>query len=241
MYTILISLSSALLVGAGVYFTSYSYALAIILAVIIVIALNFLIGKHFLNKLTAIFQSVEKDLKSERADAAIAKLNDGYSIANWQLFVKEQINSQIGIIHYSRKRFEEAAPFLEKPFSKNWMAMCMKATLAFKEGNIDKVLTVMDKCIKGSPKEPFVYSLYAYFMLESDKKDKAVEVLQKGHSKIPLDDRLESHLSAVQNGKKIKMQGYGAMWLQLHIGKGPQGAGAKPYQALLQNQRIKRR
>lgn len=237
----MISLTSALLAGAGVYFTSYSYALAIILAIIVVIALNFFIGKHFLNKLTAIFQSVEKDLKNDRPDVAISKLTEGYSIANWQLFVKEQINSQIGIIHYSRKRFDEAAPYLEKPFSKNWMAMSMKATLAFKEGNIDKVQTVMEKAVKGSPKESFIYSLFAYFMLESDRKDKAIDVLQKGHSKIPLDDRLESHLSSVQNGKKIKMQGYGALWIQLHIGKGPQGAGAKPYQALLQNQRIKRR
>ncbi len=32
--------------------------------------------------------------------------------------VKEQIDSQIGIIYYTNKQFEKAAPYLENAFSK---------------------------------------------------------------------------------------------------------------------------
>lgn len=239
MYTILISLLSSTAAGIGIYFIYPSYILSVITGIILLVLINFTIGKHFLKKLTLLFQSVEKDLKSDRTEKAIEKLNEGYGIANWQLFVKEQINAQIGIIHYSKKKFEESRPYLEKGFNKNWMAMSMKAALAFKDGDMDKVRTVMDKATKGSPKEGFLYSLYAYFMVEAGDKDKAIEVLQKGVSKSPLDEKLGAILVALQNNKKIKMQNYGAVWLQLHLSKTPQGA--KPYQMLLQNQRVKRR
>lgn len=239
MYTIFISLFTSSALAVGVFFLSYSYILATLTGIVSVIAINFLIGKYFLKRLTALFQSVEKDLKNNRTESAITKLNEGYSIAKWQLFVKEQINAQIGIIKYSNKKFDESKPFLEKAFKKNWMAMSMMAALNFKNKDFDAVKTVMDKAIKSTPKEGFIYSLYAYFMIESGDKAKAIEILQKGVNKSPLDEKMGSMLTAIQNNKKIKMQNYGAMWLQLHLTKTPQGA--KQYQMLLQNQRGKRR
>jgi tetratricopeptide (TPR) repeat protein len=239
MYTLLISFAVSIAVTIGVYYFTYSYVLSVLAGILILFLINFFIGKHFLNKLKALFASVEKDLKNDRVDAAIKKLNDGYSLANWQFFVREQINAQIGLIYYTKKKFDEAKPYLEKAFSKNWMAMCMLATMYFKEGEHEKVRKTMEKAIKGAPKEGFVYSVYAYFLTQMGDKAKALEVLQKGTDKNPLDERLEANLVALQNNKKLKMQNYGPLWLQLHISKMPQGA--KPYQALLYNQKIRRR
>ncbi len=239
MYSLIISFAIAFAAGMGVYYLSYNYFLSVLASIVVVFIVNFLLGKHFLNKLKALFSAVEKDLKSDRVEPALKKLNEGYSLSKWQFFVKEQINAQIGLIYYTKKRFDEARPYLEKAFSKNWMAMCMLATLYFKEGKHDLVKKTMEKAIKGAPKEGFVYSVYAYFLIQMGEKAKALEVLQKGANKNPLDEKLESNLTALQNNKKLKMQNYGPLWLQLHISKMPQGA--KPYQALLYNQRIKRR
>jgi len=54
-----------------------------------------------------------------------------------------------------------------------------------------------------------------------------------------LDEKLLSNLDALRNGKKIKMQNYGSLWMQLNISKIPQGI--KPYQLILANKRFKPR
>lgn len=239
MLTILITVLASALVSIGIYFIFYSYFLSLLVGIILLLALNYFIGKKFLNKLTALFKSVEKDIKAGRYDKAISRLKDGYKFAKWQLFVKEQINSQIGIIFYMKKDFEKAKAYLEKGFSKNWLGMCMLATIHFKNKNYDAVKNVMDKAIKNAKKEGFVYSVYAYFLSEMGEKDKAIAILHKGSSKAPLDEKLESNLEALKNNKKMKMQNYGAMWMQLNIDKMPQGV--KPYQMLINRQKIKRR
>jgi hypothetical protein len=97
----------------------------------------------------------------------------------------------------------------------------------------------MEKAIKASGKEGFLYSFYAWLLSGNGQDDKAIEVLNKGMKKCPLDEKLEANLEALKNGKKIKMERYGNVWLQLHLAKMPEGA--KPYQQFLANQRIKRR
>ncbi|MGA1846070.1 tetratricopeptide repeat protein [Deferribacter abyssi] len=239
MLTLLISLSVSLLAAIGLYFITYNYIWSLMLMVVIILGLNFFIGRYFLKKLTAVFQEIEKDLKNNRFEKAINRLKNAYAFSKWQFFVKEQINSQIGIILYMQKKFDDAKSYLEKGFAKNWMGMAMLATLYFKEKKYEKVKSTMDKAIKNAPKEGFLYSLYAYFLTEMGEKDKAIEILVKGSKKAPLDEKLETNLEALRNGKKMKMKNYGTLWLQLNIEKMPQGF--KPYQMVLARQKIRRR
>lgn len=239
MLTILISFALSALISVGVYFLSYNYFLSVLVGILLLLGLNFLVGKRFLNKLTALFKTVEKDMKANRYEKAISRLKDGYKYSKWQIYVKEQINSQIGIIYYMKKDFKTAKEYLEKGFSKNWLGMCMLAALYFKEKKYEKVEKIMEKAIRGAKKEGFVYSVYAYFLTEMGRKDQAIQILQKGNNKAPMDEKLESNLDNLKNGKKMKMQNYGAMWMQLNIDKMPQGV--KPYQMLLNRQKIKRK
>ena len=241
MLTLFISIVTSIAVSTALYLTTYSYFWSIFAAVAVILGMNFFIGKYFMKKLTAEFQGVEKDLRGGRSDAAIEKLKKAYRFSKWQFFVKEQINAQIGIILYSNKRFDEAEPYLDKAFSKNWMALSMKAALEYKKGNKDQAFKVMDKNIKENKKEGFPYVFYAYLLNDSGSKEKAIEVLSKGAAKNPLDEKVESALEAVKNGKKIKMQNYGTVWMQMHMGKGAQAAGGANYQQFLMNQRVKRR
>lgn len=239
MYTILISISTSLLAALALYYTTYNIIWSILVMIVVLILLNYLIGKSILKKLMSVFKEVEKDLKNNRFEKAINRLKDAYKYSRWQFFVKEQINSQIGIILYMQRKFDEAKEYLEKGFSKNWMGMAMLSALYFKEKNYDKVKSTLDKAIKNSPKEGFLYSLYAYFLVEMGEKDKALDILVKGSKKAPLDDKLESNLEALKNGKKMKMKNYGTLWMQLNIEKMPQGM--KPYHMMLARQKIKRR
>jgi len=239
MFTILISVSVSVLLSMGMYALTYNIWWALSVAVVVIIATNFFMGRHFLNKLKELFGNVEKDLKAGRYEKAIGRLKSGYKFSNWQFFVKEQINAQIGIILYSTKKFEEALGYLEKGFDKNWLSMVMLAASYYRAKETDKALKTLEKAVKGSPKEGFVYSFYAWMLSGNGDDTKAIEVLNKGVKKCPLDEKLEANMEALKNGKKIKMERYGNVWLQLQLGKMPEGA--KPYQQFLANQRIKRR
>lgn len=239
MYTIIISALSGALFGLILFYLSQSYVLALIAGLIIVIVINFFTGKYFLKKLTELFKLVEKDIKSDRAEKAIERLMEGYKYAKWQFFIKEQINAQIGMILYAKKRFDEALPYLKSAFQKNWMAMAMLATIYYKDKQYDLMKSTLEKAIKNSPKEGFLYTLYAYYLQSINENQKALEILTRGNKKVPLDEKLEAALDAVRNNKKIKIQNYGQLWMQLNIEKLPQGV--KPYHIHLMNQRIRRR
>lgn len=240
MLTLVISVAVATVLSLGLYLLTYQIFWPLFVFAVVVLGLNFLIGKKFLKKITELFKSVEKDISAGRVEKAVEKLKSGYPLAKWQFLVKEQIDGQIGIIYYTNRQFEKAEEYLPKTFSKNWMAMSMWAASEYKKGNMEQVKKIMDKGVKGAKKEGFMYALYAWFLLEKGEREKAVEVLAKGVEKNPADDKLLSALDAVKNGKKIKMQNYGNYWLQMHLsGKMPQGG--QQYQQFLMNQRMKRR
>jgi len=240
MYTLIISVAISTAAALGLYFLTYQIFWPLFIMVVGILGLNFYIGKKFMKKLEGLFKSVEKDIQGGRVEKAVEKLKSGYPYSKWQFMVKEQIDSQIGILYYTSKSFDKAEPYLENAFSKNWMAMSMLAASKFKKGDMERVKKVMDKGIKGAPKEPFMYALYAYFLMEKGEKDRAIEILSKGVDKNPIDERLSSNLDALKNGKKLKMQNYGNYWLQMHLGgKNPQGG--QQYQQFLMNQRMKRK
>lgn len=240
MYTLIISVVVSTAAAVLLYFLTYGIFWPLFLMVVGILGLNYLIGKKFLKKITDLFKSVEKDLQAGRTEKAVEKLKAGYPLAKWQFLVREQIDSQIGIIYYTAKKFNEADEYLPNAFSKNWMAMSMLGASHYKKGEMDKVKKVMDKAVKGAPKEGFVYALYAWFLSENGEKEKALEILTKGVNKNPVDERLSSALDALKNGRKLKMQNYGNYWLQMHLGgKSPQGG--QQYQQFLMNQRMKRR
>ncbi|MDR2884593.1 MAG: hypothetical protein LBV09_05750 [Deferribacteraceae bacterium] len=239
MLTLLIAAITGMIIGAGVWYLSGYILLGIAVFALVVVGINILVGRHFLGKLTALMGSIEKDLRSERLDAAMEKLKDGYKYSKWQFFVKQQIDSQIGSLLYLRKRFDEALPYLEKSFTRNWSAMCMLAAHYYRNKEYAQCYKTMDKAVSNNKKESFVYSLYAYFLSEQGQSDKAIQILTKGEEKLPLDERISGALDSLKNRKKIKIQNYGAVWMQLHLGKSQDGA--RPYQALAMNQKFKRR
>ena len=240
MYTLLIAVIVALLLSFITYLLAWnSIILAVAVAVVVALGINILVGRYFLKKMTALLETVEKDLKAERIEPALEKLKGAYKFTNWQFLAKKNIDSQIGSILYMRKRFDESLPYLKNSFIKNWSAMGMLASYYYRGKDYKKAFSVMEKTVAANKKEPFVYSLYAYFLSERGDTDKAIAVLTKGASKLPLDERLASELDSVRNRKKMKIQAYGPIWMQMHLGKSQDGA--RPYQALLANQRIKRR
>lgn len=240
MLTLFLAVITGAIFACFGYFIIYpSYVLASLMFLVAFIVFNFFMSKYFMKQLTAVFTSCEKDLKAGKTDIAIEKMKQGYKFAKWQFFVVRQIDSQIGIILYANKRFDEAIPFLKKTMKNNYMAMAMLGAFYFKNKKYDEMKKVMADSAKANKKDGFTQALNAYFLAEIGETDKAIAALVKANKKMPTDEKIENALDALKNQKKIKMQNYGALWMQLHLMKSPDGI--KQYQTLIGRQKITRR
>ena len=93
----------------------------------------------------------------------------------------------------------------------------MLAISYMKRNKKDKMIDTFEKAVQASPKEPLLWNLYAYCLSEAGDTGKAKEVLEKGLKKLSGDDKTRNNLELLQEGKKMKMKGFGEMWLQFHL------------------------
>lgn len=191
-------------------------------AAVVFIGVFFLITRIVMKKVGELMQTAQRDVMANRTEKAIKELQGGLKYGAWQLYVKQQIYSQIGTIYYIKREFNEAVPFLEKGFVRNWVSMSMLAIAYMKKNKTSKMIDTFDKAVAGNRKEPMVYALYAFCLDRVGERSKALEALRKGLSKTGNDERLQENLELLEAGKKMKMKGFGDMWYQFHLEK--QGA-----------------
>lgn len=181
-----------------------------------------LITRVIMKKVGNLMQSAQRDVLANRSERAIKTLQGGLKYGAWQFYVKQQIFSQIGSIHYLKREFNEALPYLEKGFVRNWVSMSMLAISYMKKNKNSKMRDTFNKTLAGNSKEAMVYALYAYCLERTGEHGKAIETLQKGVKKTGGDERLTENIALLEAGKKMKMKGFGDAWYQFHLEK--QGA-----------------
>jgi len=217
MYNLLISLGAAF----AVFLISYGFFLtwwgALLLSLPVFVGTFLLMARLIMNKVTAIMNVVTKDLQGQRLEKAIREMQGALKYGKWQFTVSGQINAQIGMVYYMKKDFSTAFPHLEKAFIKNWVAMGMLAISYMKRNKNDKMKETFEKAVHASPKEPLLWNLYAYCLVETGDATKALEVLANGLKKLPDEERIKSNIEALREGKKMKMKSFGDLWLQFHL------------------------
>jgi tetratricopeptide (TPR) repeat protein len=219
MYNLLISAAAAVVAFLLVTLTAgFHYWWGGLLAALLVFMGSFLlISRIVTRKLQAIMEPAMKDIQAQRFEKGIRDLKSALCYAKWQIYVASQINSAIGMVYFVRREFATAFPYLEKGFFKNWVTMGMLAVTYMKRNKRDLMRETFAKAVLASPKESLLWSLYGYCLNECGEGVKACEVLAKGLSKLPGDENLKQNLDLLREGKKMKMRGYGDMWLQFHL------------------------
>jgi len=212
------ALSSALMMR----FVTGNIWITMAVSVVVFAAVFILITRSIMKKVGDLMQTAQRDVMANRSEKAIKELEAGLKYGAWQLYVKQQIYSQIGSIHYIKRDFNAAVPFLEKGFVRNWVSQSMLAITYMKKNKPSKMIETFGKAVSGNRKEPMVYAVYAFCLDRIGERTKAIEVLKKGFSKADNDERLKENLELLEAGKKMKMKGFGDMWYQFHLEK--QGA-----------------
>ncbi len=211
------ALSSALMMR----FVTPNMWITMAVSAVVFAGIFMLLTRITMKKVGALMEVAQRDMMANRSDKAVKELLDGMKYGAWQIYVKQQIQSQIGTIYYLKRDFKEAVPYLEKGFVRNWVSMSMLAITYMKKNKTSKMVETFGKAVSGNRKEPMVYAVYAFCMDRIGERGKAVEVLKKGIAKTS-DERLQENMDLLESGKKMKMKGFGDMWYQFHLEK--QGA-----------------
>lgn len=220
MYNLLISLAIGLIIGVPVALFSPLGVWGGLFFFIILTTISFLvITRIIMKKVAAIMEVVQKDLQANRPEKAIKVLESALIYAPWQYYMKGQIRSQIGMIHFLRRDFSTAFEFLKDGFIRNWAAMGMLAVTYMKKNKTSLMSETFDKALAANRKEPMLWNLYAYCLEETGQHSKAIETMEKGLKKSGKNDILTANLSLLRDNKKMKMMEWGELWYQFHLEK----------------------
>jgi len=191
---------------------------ALLVGLVVFSVAFFFMSRYISSKLMVILEQAGKDLQGQRFEKAIREMKDALRFGKWQLYVTDQINSQIGMAYYVRRDFSNAFPYLEKAFFKNWVAMSMLAISYMKRQKREKMERTFEKTVQWSGKESLLWNVYAYCLAEEcGEKTKAIAVLEKGLKKLPGDSHILENLGNLQSGTKMKMRSFGDPWYQFHL------------------------
>lgn len=219
MYSILIcSAAGGAVFLALLLIFKLSWWVALMVGVVVFTAAFVLISRVISKKLMEALEQAGKDLQAQRFEKAIRSMKDALRYGPWQLYVSQQINSQIGMAYYVKRDFSNAFPHLEQAFFKNWIAMGMLAITYLKRQKRDKMVQTFEKAVQWNGKESLLWNLYAYCLAEECKDTgKAIEVLEKGLKKLPGDSHIQENLEHLRSGQKMKMRSFGDQWYQFHL------------------------
>lgn len=168
-------------------------------------------------------QSLPSEIaKKNLVDKCIEEFKKAYKFQHYALFLKQQINSQIGSLYYIQKRFKEAEPYLKDGFPMQGATMCMYGCLLYRNKQEKEMIEQFEKTIKFNSKEPLYYNVYAWCLTQLKKRDAAIEVLNRCLTIRPSDKITRDNLDLLKNSAKVKMTPYEMQWYQFLLEDPPQ-------------------
>jgi tetratricopeptide (TPR) repeat protein len=219
MYSILLSVAAGVTVLLVLLLGfQLSWWISLMVGMVVFTAVFVVASRIIMKKVMAALELAGKDLQAQRFEKAIRGMKDALRYGPWQLYVSQQINSQIGMAYYIKRDFSNAFPHLEQAFFKNWIAMGMLAISYLKRQKRDKMEKTFEKAVQWNGKESLLWNLYAYCLAEEcNDTAKARDVLQRGLKKLPADPHITENLEHLENGRKMKMRSFGDPWYQFHL------------------------
>jgi len=220
MFSLLISLAAGVVATLLLLLTPLHYAFAVLLGTLVFAGVYAIVLRQVMLKINAAVESAQKDLAANRVDKAIRVIEEVQrKYGPWQFYIKQQMNSQIGSIHYLKRDFSKAFEYLNQGFARHWVGMSMLAICYMKRSQNGKMIDTFEKAVTVTRKESLLWSLYAFCLEKIGERDKAIKVMERGLKKLSGDERLQENLAALREGKKLKMQPYGDLWFQFHLEK----------------------
>ncbi len=186
----------------------------------------FFLARRTGRQIEALMPQVQKEMMARKPDRALELLQQAFPLARWQFGVATSLHSNIGILLYVQKKFDEAEPHLIEGSGtvalKMWLAQAMLAAIRYRQKKYDEMEKIFDSAMRGNKNETLLYAVYAWCEPARGEKKKAIEILQKGVDENKSDEKLKTLLQRAQNDKRLKLDGWGEQWWQFWLETPPQ-------------------
>lgn len=221
MLTLVLSLTLGAVVFAGVTALMGTLA-AYVPALAAAIAAWILITRRVGRRVEAMTATIEKHVTAGRVEAAIKALEELRPLGRWQFLFARSLDGQIGSLLYAhRKEFDRARPYLERAHVKVWPARAMLGADHYRRRRYDDMQRVFDHATRHNKKTALLWAAWAWCEWKRGQRDQAISILGRARKHLPNDALIQKNLQALQNLKGMKMNGYRAEWLALHLEKPP--------------------
>lgn len=218
MLNLALALLVSLLVNLGLYtLLGVNIWISSIIGLALFAGIYFLATRLVMKRVQALMEGVQRDLQAQRWEKAIRSLKDGMKYAPWQIYIKGQINAQIGSVLFLKRDFAEAFDYLKKGFVRHWVAMAMLAICYMKRNKGKQMSETFEKAVTATKKEPLLWAVYAYCQDKIGEHTKAIDTLERALRRCKDDETLKENLELLKAGKRMKMKDYGDMWYQFHL------------------------
>lgn len=220
MRNIIITIFTALLVSAGMYFLLNNISFSILIGIVTAAVVFIILTRKATKELEALNEKAQKALYSQNFDRALRIYESGLSLGKKSPFITGQIHGLIGMIHYIRRDHDKAKVSLMRSSSMNWVSKGMLAVIYMNEKNYTEMEKSFKTVITAGRKEGLAWSLYAYCLDRIGRKEDALKVLEDGNKKLKeADDRIKSNILELKNGRKMRMKSFGEAWYQFMLEK----------------------
>lgn len=167
------------------------------------------------------FTQAQKQAQARQFKLAISTLETILPFASWQVMLKSQVHSQIGVFHFADRNEDKALEHLSQGSMRTPDAQLILASIHFKKDNLEKMRTALDMTIKLNKKQILLYNAYAFMLNRKGLNEEAIQVLQNGLKVDPENDTTKDNLLRLQNNKKMNMKPFGMNWYTLQLEKPP--------------------
>ncbi|MBI5494769.1 MAG: hypothetical protein HY904_07050 [Deltaproteobacteria bacterium] len=230
MINLVVALVAGALLGGvmGIWLTPLE---AILPGMVSAVLVYFVIARRTGNRINNIMLAAQKELQGmatqqnpqvarQYLDRAVAIMERARPYARWQFFVDKMINSQVGSLYYIQEQYKKAQPLLENSDPRQWIPRVMLALMHYRNKDFTRMDQVFEDAAKYNKKQGLLYSAWAWCHWKNDNTERALQILSRGDGELEgKDDKLKQNLLNLQNGKKMKMKGYGNDWYQFLLEK----------------------
>jgi tetratricopeptide (TPR) repeat protein len=185
---------------------------AIAPAVVAAIAAAVLIMRAVGKRVQPIVEEAQRHLQAGRRELAMKSLKQALGFNAWHPLLSGQVHAQIGALEYASGNYEQAIVELEKASIRPWESKAFLGCAYFKKHDEKHLKKAFEVAVSVGKKEPLAWTLYAWCMVARGKKDEAVKILERGLKQVPGDQRMQTNLELVKEGKKLKVAPYGERW-----------------------------
>ncbi|MCO5165182.1 MAG: hypothetical protein M9894_02285 [Planctomycetes bacterium] len=230
MYVLLLAggLALSIIVSLLVFPEKPAFILGPFLGLIAFVVPVFVLSRKIAEKVRPFFEAAQRQAQTGNVAQAIQSLDGALAWRRWQLFLEQQVNTEVGLLLYAQGDEKKAIERLRRGYPKVSTGHLVLGAMLYRGGSLEEARAALEHGIRYNKKSPILYNVLAWLLAKEGQRQAAMDVLARALKADPADEPTADNLGRLQNDKRMNMKPFGDLWfmLKFETPKGMTVAGA---------------